>query len=120
MLSTESFRIAVADSTVVRSRQIPRKPGKPNAADVLLSAKEYDSLFKHMSELIKVKEQYDTDLKQFRSEVSNLLDSVNTTKQLVELWPTVEQYLPAHIADPDVGIKLPMLLISRLDEKLAG
>lgn len=51
-------------------------------------------------------------------ETRAILESVNTSKQLIELWPQAEPFLPAHIADPDKGVKLPALQISRLNERL--
>ena len=51
-------------------------------------------------------------------ETRSIVYSVNTTNQLIELWPQCEPFLPAHIADPDKGVKLPALQISRLNERL--
>jgi hypothetical protein len=54
----------------------------------------------------------------FKEEVSQIVSSVNTTQQLVDLWPESEQYLPAYASDPSKGINLPALATSRLNEAL--
>ena len=51
-------------------------------------------------------------------EVEAVLESVNTTGQLLEAWPSVEPFLPAHIADPEKGVKLPAIQVSRLNERI--
>ena len=117
-LADSRFSISVENTGNVKAQKLPGRPGKPNAVDRILTEKEYAEYFKRYLELVAQKDNYLTERSQFKSEVSNLLDSVSTTMQLVEVWPTVEQYIPAYIADPDVGVKLPALLISRLDEKL--
>lgn len=55
---------------------------------------------------------------EIKTEVSAILESVNTSKQLIELWPQVEDFLPAHVADPDKAIKLPALDVSYLNKRL--
>ncbi len=51
-------------------------------------------------------------------EAEAIINSVNTSKQLVEVWPDVEPFLPAHIADPDKAIRLPAITVSRLNERI--
>lgn len=51
-------------------------------------------------------------------EIQTILDSVNTTKQLLEIWPEAERYLPIYITDPSKGIKLPALQTNRLNASL--
>lgn len=53
---------------------------------------------------------------QLKREVSEILTSVNSTKELVELWPEIESLIPAHLADPSRGINLPAIPVSRLNE----
>ena len=55
---------------------------------------------------------------QMRNEVRDYLEQFNTTGQIREGWPEMEQYLPAHIADPAKVINLPTLTRSRLNERL--
>jgi len=56
--------------------------------------------------------------KEVSRETRAILESVNTTRQLLELWPQSEPFLPAHIADPDRAIRLPAIQMSRLNERL--
>lgn len=55
---------------------------------------------------------------EFKSEVNDILHAVNTTKQLVEAWPEIEQFIPAYLVDPSKAINLPAIPTSRLNEKL--
>ena len=99
---------------------IPKRPGKGSGVDCLITDDEWTTLFTEVNELRLFRDKFLREKKQYRSEVSTVLESVKTTKQLVELWPTAEEYIPAHMADPARGINLPILHISRLDEKLKG
>lgn len=53
-----------------------------------------------------------------REEVTDYLNQFNTTKQIREGWPELVDYLPAHLADPEAVIQLPVLAVSRLNERL--
>lgn len=76
---------------------------------------------KHYQKYDKVRDAYKKwcDL---RNEVINetkaILESVNTTKQLLEVWPNCEKFLPAYVANADKSIRLPAVQISRLEERL--
>ena len=120
MLRDDNFSVAVEGLSVFRGACVEGKPGRKYGADIILTLVQHDELFAPMFELIAITDKFKEDVKQMKSEVNSILNSVNTTKQLVELWPAVEQYIPAYIADPDKGVNLPALLISRLDEKLQG
>jgi hypothetical protein len=63
-------------------------------------------------------ERWASEKNSFEEEVLQILNSVNTTKQLCELWPEAESYLPPYASDPSKGIKLPALKTSRLNEAL--
>lgn len=55
----------------------------------------------------------------FLSEARQILDSVNTSGQLHEVWPEGCDYLPPHVADPSVGLaNFPALSTSRLNTML--
>ncbi len=54
----------------------------------------------------------------FKGEIKTILHSVQTSGQLVQLWPEAEQYLPPFAADPSKGINLPALKTSRLNAML--
>ncbi len=72
---------------------------------------EYFDAKQKVSEWEKVKTE-------FIEEITVILDSVNSTGQLIQLWPEAEQYLPPFAADPSKGINLPALKTSRLNEML--
>lgn len=63
-------------------------------------------------------EQWEKEKKEFCEEITVILNSVGTTKQLVELWPEAEQYLPPFAADPSKIVNLPALATSRLNAAL--
>lgn len=117
MLQVYSFSVSVAGSSRVESCELAKRPGKWGAIDLIIDDEE---IFEEYDKLRAELSAYNKEFKSYRSEVKAVLDSVTTTKQLVELWPTVEQYIPAHLADPEKGVKLPALHISRLDERLRG
>ena len=90
------------------------------AVDMRIDDDDWDSVFKNYNDLLKWKKESEDKCTEFRKEVTPVIYSCNTTQQLVEVWPGIEKFLPANIADPDKGIRLPMLAISRLEEKLNG
>jgi hypothetical protein len=47
--------------------------------------------------------------KDYATDIRAVLDSVNTTKQLVEAWPEVEKYIPNSFRDPST-VQLPAIL----------
>ncbi len=55
-----------------------------------------------------------------RREIKPILESFNTTKQLLDTWPSMEKFLPPNIANPEKGINLPALNLSRLEQKIGG
>jgi len=55
---------------------------------------------------------------EIKRESAVVLESVNTTKQLVEMWPQCEPFLPAYVANPDQAVRLPAIPLSRLNERL--
>lgn len=68
----------------------------------------------------KVKDEHEEWLergKEVKSESNTILYSVNTTRQLLEVWKECEPFLPAHVADPK-AIRLPAIPTSRLNERL--
>lgn len=66
----------------------------------------------------RVLKLWENERDQVKDEVADTLDQFNTTGQIRESWPEMEQYLPAHIADPARVVKLPALTTSRLNERL--
>lgn len=55
---------------------------------------------------------------EFTNEINTILNSVQTTGQLIQIWPEAEQHLPPFAADPSKGINLPTLKTSRLNTLL--
>ena len=66
---------------------------------------------------MEVYNEYGLNFRNFKSQVRQTLDSVNTTKQLVEVWPEVEEHLPESVKDPS-KIQLPSVNIQSLNEQL--
>ena len=68
----------------------------------------------------KMKElnQFLNDKEEFRQEISAVINSVNTTKQLQEIWPEVLKFVPAHLINPSVGITLPAIKTDKLNKSL--
>lgn len=96
-------------------------PGKnTSGADVVLDDDVFEAAFKESRDIQKKMYTFNKELSAFKKEVNEVLQSVNTTKQLLEIWPSAEAYIPAHIQDPDKGMRLPALHISRLEERLNG
>lgn len=62
--------------------------------------------------------KWEDEKNKVREEIQDYLNQFNTTGQIRDQWPEMEQYLPAHLADPGKVIKLPALTRSRLNERL--
>lgn len=54
---------------------------------------------------------------EYRETVKDVIDGVNTTGQLLEVWEEVEQFLPQGISNPS-GINLPTINIKSLNSKI--
>jgi len=79
--------------------------------------KEYkrkQKLFKQEQEAIK---EYDNDHKRYIQQVRQVVTAVNTTKQLLEVWPEAEQFIPDDIRDPST-ITLPSVNIADLNSQI--
>jgi hypothetical protein len=86
---------------------------------VLIDIKMWNTHVKPTLEAAALATEIFDGSKSLGHEVKPILDSVNTSLQLVTLWPSCEKYLPASVADPEKGIQLPALTVSRLEEKIA-
>lgn len=64
-----------------------------------------------------VKEWEKKKLELYR-EAKAVIDNCNTNLQLIEMWPQIEPFLPAYIANPEKAIRLPAIQTSRLNERL--
>ncbi len=96
------------------------RPCKRNAGDAVIPKEQWEKIFANLNSMEDLAATLDQGVRELRNEVVPILDSVGSTKQLLEIWPSMENFLPPHIADPDSGINLPALNISRLQEKIMG
>lgn len=90
------------------------------SVDAVLTQDEWET---YLGEYYRVKKEgdaYEKEKRDLRREVKPIIDSFGSTKQLIETWPSMEKFLPANIADPDKGVALPALSLSRLEEKING
>lgn len=67
----------------------------------------------------RVRGKWNNKKEDFESEVSQVVSSVNTTGQLVEVWPEVQPFLPETIADPS-KIQLPAVHTDKLNAALGS
>ena len=79
--------------------------------------KEHREL-KRFNKVVSDKGVWSEKRNEVERESSIVLDSVNTTKQLIEMWPQCEPFLPAYVANPDKAVRLPAIPLSRLNERL--
>lgn len=79
---------------------------------------EYQKDIVMVKEYNTLKEAYDKELRKFKDEVLQVLNSVNTTGQLVEVWPEAEPFLPKEIANPST-INLPAVNFAELNKVIA-
>lgn len=94
-----------------------------------LSKVEYDltksdegyKKYKRDMKLYKKEQQeikdYNTDHSRYMQQVRQVVDAVNTTKQLLEVWPEAEQFIPEDIRDPST-ITLPSVNIADLNSQV--
>lgn len=76
--------------------------------------KEYQKYIKVVEDNNDWKKKYN----ELHLETETIIDSVNSTGQLVKLWPQCMPFLPAYIANPGKAINLPAIQISRLNERI--
>lgn len=91
-----------------------------SAIDVLVTKSKWDAMFSKSNALAKAKEACTKGRGKLKDEVKPILDSFSSTKQLLDTWPSMEKFLPPNVADPDKGVNLPALSLSRLEEKING
>lgn len=74
----------------------------------------YYALFKDYSRQLR---EWKALRKQVSEEVMDTLEQFNTSKQLLEGWPEIINYMPPHLLTTD-AIKLPTISVSRLNQRL--
>jgi hypothetical protein len=65
----------------------------------------------------KAYDEHHKALVKFKSEVATVLESVNTTLQLVEVWPEALPFVPQNISNPS-SINLPSVNFAELNKVL--
>lgn len=75
----------------------------------------YKDTLKPHQDLVK---EHNKVLRLYMEEVSQVLQGVNTSKQLLEVWPEVEKFLPKGTVNPS-SITLPAVSIANLNAALA-
>lgn len=60
---------------------------------------------------------YDLERRNYIQQIQTVLDGVNTSNQLLEVWPEVEEYLPVGVVEPS-KIQLPSVNIQTLNSAL--
>lgn len=119
LLSPREFVLFCSDRSAKHEmREYPYIGKQMSGYDVILTGEEYDEKFASYLELLKDWNNVKAEVNSVVAEARVIIESVNTTKQLIEIWATAENYIPAHIADPDKGSKLPSKLVSDLDERI--
>lgn len=117
----EHFCFIIWDDKGVSSREyLPSS--KTSKVELVLNKEEGPyARFKKAKEERKAalipREERRAKLADFSHKVRQVLDSVNTTKQLVEAWPEIEEHLPSSIANPS-KIQLPAVSIDSLNSQL--
>jgi hypothetical protein len=69
----------------------------------------------------ELEREHDAWMEQRRTlqrEAHEILNIAGSTTQLLEIWPELEPLLPAYLANPSQGVKLPSIPVSRLNERL--
>lgn len=60
---------------------------------------------------------YELERRNYIQQIQTVLDGVNTSNQLLEVWPEVEEYLPVGVVEPS-KIQLPSVNIQTLNSAL--
>jgi hypothetical protein len=78
---------------------------------------KYKKALRSMKDATKVLDSHKETKNIFLEQVQQGLDSVNTTKQLLEIWPEIEEHLPNDIRDLS-SIQLPSVNFKELNKQL--
>jgi len=76
---------------------------------------EYSNALNTCKVEVQQYQEYNKVLAKFKSDVSQVLESVNTTKQLVEVWPESEPFLPKEVSNPS-SINLPAVNFAEINK----
>lgn len=86
--------------------------------EVLGIIEDTNTEYKKFKKVKDAHEKWFHEHNELKVEAETILASVNTTKQLLEVWPEVEPFLPPHVADPSKAVNLPAIPVSRLNERI--
>lgn len=83
-----------------------------------------DKLYKSYKDNVELLKQFENELSEYKTkrnnfsrQVSQVLSSVNTTGQLIEVWPESEAFIPVDIHNPST-ISLPSVSFQDLNSQL--
>jgi hypothetical protein len=98
-----------------------KTPKRPFAGHYIQATPEEEAEYTRINkDNRKIQQVYDKAVKDqdtYREEVRDVLNSVSTSNQLIELWPEVEQFIPSTIRDPS-SIQLPAISVASLNDAL--
>jgi len=111
------FSVSAGGNGKYCSLTLPNRPGKESGVDLLIEEDEWDIYFQEITELNTEEELYKKELGIFKQEIKAIIESVSTTKQLVELWSNAEEFIPMTLIDPN-NINLPAINVTNINSKL--
>lgn len=79
---------------------------------------EYRKVADTVKQQQAVYDEWEKGYKKFKSEVTQVLESVNTTGQLVEVWPESLPFIPQEISDPS-KINLPSVNFAEINKVIS-
>ncbi len=102
-----------------KSRVIPPKchHGKPIYHTEMADPKKAEEAFVRYMKQREMITIHDRDVNFYKDETMRILHSVNTVKQLLQVWPEVEEFLPDGTKNVD-NAQLPMVQVTKLNEQL--
>ena len=101
------------------SRVIPPKChyGKPIYHTEMADPKKVEEAFVRYMKQREMITAHDRDVNFYKDETMRILHSVNTVKQLLQVWPEVKEFLPDSAKNVD-NAQLPMVQVTKLNEQL--
>lgn len=114
-----SFRVNILTGGYYYYEMPKGYPTKPSGADLTMDKHEYEDLLtKHgIDKLKNDQESAGKKANEFMATVKGIFESANTTKQLIDLWPEVIEFIPQNLQDPST-IRLPMVCTTQLNSSL--
>ena len=104
------------DSNIFMDFNNPDTKVPKSISKVIASNKKLNKAMRKEREALSA---YEAELTKYTQSVRQVLDGVNTSKQLMEVWPEVEKFLPQGVTNPS-KINLPAVSIAGLNSKLGS